>query len=61
MGQLETLVDHWWAILVIAHIAMFVLGLGLWFSSQDPIAILLILLALLLPLSMLAVAIDGQP
>ncbi len=60
MGHLETLVDQWWVILAGAHIAMFLLGLGLWFTRQDPIAILLILLALLLPLAMLAVVFDGQ-
>lgn len=55
----DALVARWWELFVGAHVAMFVIGLGLWFTGNEPLAMLLILFALLLPLAIIAVKLDG--
>lgn len=60
MDALDRLAPYWWHLLVGAHTASFLLGLGLWFTGTKPLAVFFILFALLLPFSIVAVLLDGQ-
>lgn len=60
MAPLDRLAPYWWHLLIAVHIAAFLGGLLLWVTDTKPLGVLFVLFALLLPLAIIAVRLDGQ-
>lgn len=60
MDLIDRAGTYWWHLLVAAHAVAFLIGIALWMTGSEPLGVLFILVAVLLPLSIVAVLLDGQ-